>query len=105
MPNSKEQKSDASAKVAAFVPQKAPDLGMEFQKLHTELGREIHDELRAVKDSICNNQVPQGGKFSLTNNHMGYSRDPAMGRRNLQGGGGRNFLGEAMIISRGAVRD
>ena len=64
MPNSKEQKSDASAKVAAFVPQKAPDLGMEFQKLHTELGRKIHDELRAVKDSICNNQVPQGGKFS-----------------------------------------
>ena len=93
MPNSKEPKSDASAKVAAFVPQKAPDLGMEFQKLRTELSREIRDELRAVKDGICNNQGPQGGKFFPPNNHMGYSRDPTMGRRNFQGGGGRNFAG------------
>ena len=105
MPNSKEPKSDASAKVAAFVPQKAPDLGMEFQKLRTELSREIRDELRAVKDGICNNQGPQGGKFFPPNNHMGYSRDPTMGRRNFQGGGGRDFAGGGNnIFQRGGRR-
>ena len=59
MPAQKESRTESIPKVAAFSAQGGDDFAAELRKLRMELSREFHDELRALKTSIHQNQRPQ----------------------------------------------